>query len=135
MTHSQVNLKFPFLSIQAQTVASVTDSTLIETGSFLLISKVATGLIPGSCRGRSCIFYKDWKFFINRDHVLHLELSRDQVEYTLISMHQQEINSLIPFVYPSNEEIHQELLLSINVVKTITSSDVHSLDNTITSSE
>lgn len=55
---------------------------------------------------------------------MHLELSRERVEYTLISMHQQAISSRIPFVYPTNEEIHQEIEPSIDVVTRIKSSKV-----------
>lgn len=38
---------------------------------------------------------------------MYPELSKDQVEYILILMCQRAINSHIPFVYTSNEEIHQ----------------------------
>lgn len=43
-------------------------------------------------------------------------------------MHQRAIGSRIPFVYPSNEEIHQELQPFINAVKEIHSSEVYAPD-------
>ncbi|CAI9272491.1 unnamed protein product [Lactuca saligna] len=42
-------------------------------------------------------------------------------------MRQRAINSRILFVYPSNEEIHQELQSSIDAVKDIQSSELHVL--------
>lgn len=43
----------------------VIDSKLSEARAVPMVSKATTGLIPGSCKGRSSIFYKDWSYFVD----------------------------------------------------------------------
>ena len=84
--HSQVNLIILFSSTRAQSGTPVTDSKLFEAGAVPPSSKATTSLIPGSSKVRSGIFDKDLSDFVGKAHTRHLELSREQVQYTLISM-------------------------------------------------
>lgn len=73
----------------------------------------------------------DWADFVDEAYIMHPDLSREQVEYSFISMHQREIKSRIPFVYLSNEEIHQDLQPSFDVVKAIKSLELHVPDDIV----
>lgn len=59
--------------------------------------------------GQSSIFKNDWIDFVDRDHSIHIELIREKLEYTFLSMQKCAIQSRIPFTIPPNVDADQVL--------------------------
>lgn len=74
------------------------------------------------------IFNDEFVDFVDRSHSRHPELSIEKVEYTLISMHQRALQSLTPFVFSSTGETDEELLPTINALKTKLNVDIPTHD-------
>ncbi|CAI9268547.1 unnamed protein product [Lactuca saligna] len=68
-----------------------------------LILEGLSGKHGGTGKGRLGIF-DDWSDFVNKAHTRHLDLTREQVEYTFISMRQRALRSRLPFTFPSDDE-------------------------------
>lgn len=109
----------------------VTDSKLSGAGAVPPTSKATTGLIPSLGKGRSGIFEKDWLDFVDRAHTRNSELSRQQVEYMLISMCKRAVRSHLTCTFPSNEETDQEIQPFINSLRKTPSADVPTSNNIV----
>lgn len=105
--HSGAILEIPLVSSESQSEAPTSDSKLSEARVVPPTSKGTTGLIPALGKGRSGIFDNDWSNFVDYAHTRHSKLTREQVEYILISMRQQALRICLPFIFPSNEETNQ----------------------------
>ena len=90
-THPRVFSEIPFDSTQAQSLTPAFDSKLSEAGAVSPTSKASPVLITASSKGRSSIFDKDWSDFVDRDHSSHSKITRAQVDYTIVSMHQRAL--------------------------------------------
>ena len=89
--------------------APASDPKLSEAGVVPQTSRAPTSMIPSSSKGRLGSTDEDWIDFVNRDHNRHPELTRSQVEFTLISMRKYAIHSNLPLVAPTDKVIKSRI--------------------------
>nr|KAJ0216936.1 hypothetical protein LSAT_V11C300102220 [Lactuca sativa] len=108
-THSRVKFDIPLVSTCTHSGTPVSDPKHSEDGFVPPTSGAATGLIPGKGTGRPRVNDPLWEDYVNRAHSRHLELTRSQVESTLITMKKRAMQSNLPFVSPIDELVDLEL--------------------------